>query len=218
MRRRLGPAGMPGPATRAAGAAGRADRTDSAFVTYGFPDAEPMDGMVLSGPVKNSGGEIFGVSAMQLFSEEAAAGDGAPVKGLSGAPLIVDGSLVGVMRVSLMKDAQERRRHVVRDAHRTDCRSLRHAAAAARSVSRIAGPDRAAVPGQPVPLSRFIHRQGRGDLLRAQPRDSGSLRSADHTGHGAHRAARTANRVWASRRFSMPACDRASTERTTFVT
>ena len=85
---------------------GELTETDSAFITYGFPDAEPVDGMVLSGSVSNSAGEIFGVGAIQLFSQEAAAGDGAPVKGLSGAPLIVDRSLVGVIRVSLMKDAK----------------------------------------------------------------------------------------------------------------
>ena len=77
---------------------------DVNFVTYGFPDAQPLDGMVQSGRVENIGGEIFGVSAIQLYSDQAAAGDGAPIKGLSGAPLLIENALAGVIRVSLMQD------------------------------------------------------------------------------------------------------------------
>lgn len=77
---------------------------DSGFVTYGFPDAQPVDGMVHSGRIENVGGEIFGVSAIQLYSDQAAAGNGEPIKGLSGAPLIVQNALAGVIRVSLMQD------------------------------------------------------------------------------------------------------------------
>lgn len=77
---------------------------DAGFVTYGFPDAQPTDGMVQSGRIENSNGKIFGVDAIQLFSDQAAAGNGAPVKGLSGAPLIVENALAGVIRVSLMQD------------------------------------------------------------------------------------------------------------------
>jgi hypothetical protein len=83
---------------------GELTSTDSEFTAYGFPDAQPQDGMVHTGTVENSAAEIFGVSAVQLFSKQAAAGDGEPVKGLSGAPLIIEGALVGVLRVSLMKD------------------------------------------------------------------------------------------------------------------
>lgn len=77
---------------------------DVNFVTYGFPDAQPTDGMVQSGRIENFNGQIFGVDAIQLFSDQAAAGNGAPVKGLSGAPLIVENALAGVIRVSLMQD------------------------------------------------------------------------------------------------------------------
>ncbi|MBI3373153.1 MAG: trypsin-like peptidase domain-containing protein [Betaproteobacteria bacterium] len=76
----------------------------AAWETYGFPDANPQDGMVCSGTVENPAGEIQGVVAMQLFSKQAAAGNGSPVRGLSGAPVIVDGAAVGVLRYSLMKD------------------------------------------------------------------------------------------------------------------
>ena len=72
--------------------------------TFGFPDANPQDGMVCSGTVENPAGEIQGVVAMQLFSKQAAAGNGSPVRGLSGAPVVVDGAAVGVLRYSLMQD------------------------------------------------------------------------------------------------------------------
>jgi hypothetical protein len=85
---------------------GEVTSTDSAFTSFGFPDAEPVDGMVHTGTIENAQGEIFGVGAIQLFSKQAAAGTGEPVKGLSGAPVIVDGALIGVLRVSLMKEQQ----------------------------------------------------------------------------------------------------------------
>src|ERR1019366_3597540 len=72
--------------------------------TYGFPDANPRDGMVQVGSVTNYLGELEGCSVLQLFSDQAAAGAGAPVKGLSGGPVFVDGALVGVLRFALMKE------------------------------------------------------------------------------------------------------------------
>lgn len=72
--------------------------------TYGFPDANPRDGMVQIGTIDNASGIFEGVHAFQLFSNQAAAGAGAPVKGLSGGPVVVDGALVGVLRSSLMRD------------------------------------------------------------------------------------------------------------------
>ena len=74
--------------------------------TYGFPDANPRDGMVQIGTIDNAAGSFEGVSAFQLFSNQAAAGMGAPVKGLSGGPVVVDGALVAVMRSSLMREGQ----------------------------------------------------------------------------------------------------------------
>ncbi|HEX3551690.1 MAG TPA: trypsin-like peptidase domain-containing protein [Thermoanaerobaculia bacterium] len=74
--------------------------------TYGFPDANPRDGMVQRGTVENHLGDLEGVPAFQLFSHQAAAGHGAPVKGLSGGPVLVDGALVGLLRFALMKDGQ----------------------------------------------------------------------------------------------------------------
>src|SRR5262249_20260456 len=74
--------------------------------TYGFPEANPRDGMVQTGLIKNAVGTFDGVPAYQLFSDEAAAGTGAPVKGLSGAPVLVEGTIVGLLRSSLMRDGQ----------------------------------------------------------------------------------------------------------------
>jgi len=66
------------------------ERSDAEWETFGFPEANPF-GMVQRGNVRNRGGELGGAPAYQLYSEEAAAGGGAPVPGLSGGPLIVDG-------------------------------------------------------------------------------------------------------------------------------
>ena len=72
--------------------------------TYGFPDANPRDGMVQTGNIENDRGELEGCQVLQLFSKQAAAGTGAPVKGLSGGPVLIQDALVGIMRFALMKD------------------------------------------------------------------------------------------------------------------
>ncbi len=74
--------------------------------TYGFPDANPRDGMVNVGEVSNRLGALEGSPVFQLFSREAAAGQGAPVKGLSGSPVIVQNAAAGLLRFALMKDGQ----------------------------------------------------------------------------------------------------------------
>jgi|GEM_PF-5364609 len=71
--------------------------------TYGFADAYPTGGMVFEGRVLNPEGTYEDVPAIQLYSDQAAAGDGSPVAGLSGAPCLVDGAVVGVIRSSLLK-------------------------------------------------------------------------------------------------------------------
>jgi WD40 repeat protein len=73
------------------------------WLTFGFPDTNPQ-GMVQTGRIKNEHAELDGVHAFQLFSEEAAAGNGAPVKGLSGAPVMIRNAVVGLMRFALMKE------------------------------------------------------------------------------------------------------------------
>jgi len=74
--------------------------------TFGFPEANSRDGLAQLGTVENANGTFESVAAYQLFSRQAAAGVGAPVKGLSGGPVIVDGALVGVFRSSLMREGQ----------------------------------------------------------------------------------------------------------------
>lgn len=85
---------------------GRLKGSPVPWTTFGFPDANPRDGMAQKGTVRMSDGRLEGQWALQLFSEEAAAGRGAPVRGLSGAPVIVDGRLVGVLRFALMKEGE----------------------------------------------------------------------------------------------------------------
>lgn len=82
---------------------GRLSQRQIDWETYGWPDANSRDGMTLTGTVENCEGELDGVTALQLFSKEAAAGAGAKVSGLSGGPVIVDGWFVGHMRFALMQ-------------------------------------------------------------------------------------------------------------------
>ena len=72
--------------------------------SFGFPDANARDGLMLTGTVMQCEGELEGTRAHQLFSPQAAAGAGGRVKGMSGAPVIIDGALIGVMRFALMEN------------------------------------------------------------------------------------------------------------------
>lgn len=74
-----------------------------AWETHGFPEAQPVDGMVIGGRIANHAGRYYEIPALQLYSDEAAAAGGMPVRGLSGAPVLVDGALVGVLRASLLE-------------------------------------------------------------------------------------------------------------------
>ena len=85
---------------------GRLSQAGVDWETFGFPDANPRDGMVQTGRVEAWDGVLDGENALQLFSDEAAAGNGAPVKGLSGAPVFVGDYLVGHMRFALMQDGR----------------------------------------------------------------------------------------------------------------
>jgi hypothetical protein len=74
---------------------------------FGFPEANPDDGMTPSGQVENLDGSVRGVRALELYSRQAAAGNGMPVAGLSGAPVVVQGAAVGLLRWALL-DNKER--------------------------------------------------------------------------------------------------------------
>ena len=78
-----------------------ADR--SRWETFGFPDDVRNDGIAHTGTVKHHG-EQNGVPVFQLFSEEAAAAGGGLIPGLSGAPVIVDGALVAILRSALLSN------------------------------------------------------------------------------------------------------------------
>jgi hypothetical protein len=74
------------------------------WTTHGFPD-QNHEGLTIHGTVTNSHGELFRgrVAAYQLYSPEAAAAHGLRAKGLSGAPVIVSGAVVGVIRRALLE-------------------------------------------------------------------------------------------------------------------
>jgi hypothetical protein len=89
------------------------DHSDDLFKTQGYPDAQPIDGMIWVGKVRDHSAQLTNFYAtrrsayrpvLQLFCEEAAAGSGAPPKGLSGAPVIIGTSAVGLLRFALMRD------------------------------------------------------------------------------------------------------------------
>ena len=84
-------------------------RSGREFETFGFPDTQPVDGIVQTGRVEDHNARLRGAPTIQLFSEQAAAGDGAPVKGASGSPVLVDRALVGVLRFALMTPEQATR-------------------------------------------------------------------------------------------------------------
>lgn len=71
------------------------------WTIYGFPDANPDDGCALGGQLRTKAAAFRDVQVLQLFSAEAAAGDGMPVAGISGAPVVIDGRVIGLMRSGL---------------------------------------------------------------------------------------------------------------------
>lgn len=80
--------------------------------TWGFPEAHPRLGMETGGHVRTVRAALETITpgrgrvkAIQLYSEEAAAAVGMPVKGLSGAPVVVEGNVVGLLRYSLLQNA-----------------------------------------------------------------------------------------------------------------
>lgn len=73
------------------------------WLSFGYPDAQSLDGMLVNGQVTLCEGQFEGVPAHQLYCDQAASGAGGMSKGLSGAPCVVDGAVVGVMRAALMQ-------------------------------------------------------------------------------------------------------------------
>jgi hypothetical protein len=91
------------------------NHSDDLFKTFGYPDAQPIDGTTWAGTVRNYAAQLTNFYAtrraayepvLQLFCEDAGAGTGAPPKGLSGAPIIVGSAAIGLMRFALMQDGR----------------------------------------------------------------------------------------------------------------
>jgi hypothetical protein len=81
-------------------------RPGAEWSSFGFPDANP-NGMAVGGVVRDVEAILEDTKAIQLFCEEASAGQGAPVMGLSGAPVIVDGALAGTLRFALLREDKD---------------------------------------------------------------------------------------------------------------
>ncbi|MEM9557491.1 MAG: serine protease [Acidobacteriota bacterium] len=77
------------------------DASTAAWSTFGYPASNPVDGLAVAGTVRSLEALVRGAPAYQLFADEAAAGGGAPMAGLSGAPVLVDGVVVGLIRYGL---------------------------------------------------------------------------------------------------------------------
>jgi hypothetical protein len=70
-------------------------RSGSEWETYGFPNLQWLDGLVLNGHVTNHAGELYGAPAIQLLSKQLEAGIGPDASGLSGSPVLVHNAVVG---------------------------------------------------------------------------------------------------------------------------
>lgn len=94
---------------------------DDQWLCHGYPEIQ-IDGMTIGGKVRDpQAHQLDRPDAgylLQLLSEEASAGMGAPLHGLSGAPCLVDGQAVGIMRSTLIKNLTdgELARHVFTQA------------------------------------------------------------------------------------------------------
>lgn len=75
-----------------------ADNAD--WTAYGFPGLVAQ-GLVVHGQVRDAAAsQAVRMPALQLFCQEAAAGQGAPLHGLSGSPCVVDDRVVGLLRAT----------------------------------------------------------------------------------------------------------------------
>jgi hypothetical protein len=75
-------------------------RSYDTWETHGWTKMERADGMVVGGRVKNHAGELGHVPAIQLIGDELVP-YGASANGLSGAPVLVNGAAVGLLRAAL---------------------------------------------------------------------------------------------------------------------
>lgn len=89
------------------------------WVTYGFPDINPA-GMTMTGTISDpsyrplpGSTELPQHTTLQLFGQEAGAGMGARMHGFSGAPCLVDGKAVGILRSTLIEETVDGMRRPV---------------------------------------------------------------------------------------------------------
>jgi len=82
----------------------------SAWLAFGYPEIN-ADGMVMAGEVRDpllrplaATGELPMQPVLQLFGKEASAGMGARLHGFSGAPCLIDGKAVGILRSTLIEE------------------------------------------------------------------------------------------------------------------
>lgn len=82
------------------------------YKAFGYPDAEPLDGMDARMEIRNHSGMFCGTRAIQIYSDEASAGEGMPVHGFSGAPCFADKAVFAILRSTLERggDVQGRNR------------------------------------------------------------------------------------------------------------
>jgi hypothetical protein len=84
-------------------------RRGDRWLAYGFPTTTGEEGLVIGGRIEDPDArDPLGTPALQLYSDYAAAGRGGKLQGLSGAPVLVGGAVVGhLKRVIPDADAAE---------------------------------------------------------------------------------------------------------------
>ncbi len=87
---------------------------DADWKAFGYPASESAgevrEGETVAGAVRDERKTLAGARAIQLFCEEAAAGLGARLHGFSGAPCLVDGQVVGLLRSTLIEEVVDGKR------------------------------------------------------------------------------------------------------------
>ena len=75
------------------------------FESWGFATVARMSGsgIIISGRIQDSTAEYQDAWVYELYSENAAAAFGDPLNGMSGAPCLVDGAVVGIIRTNLVE-------------------------------------------------------------------------------------------------------------------
>jgi tetratricopeptide (TPR) repeat protein len=81
---------------------------DIEWRSFGYPKIHP-EGKTIVGRIRDIAGRYEGARVIELFCEEST-GRGAPLHGLSGAPCLVNGAAVGILRATLVEETIDGRR------------------------------------------------------------------------------------------------------------